>query len=255
MLSPRNLFLCMALMTLACPGVHAQSAASDQKAFADFKAAMEKVVDKFEARGKSFQEIVDQLTDLSGVNIVVDPKLAQRLGAEKIAVNLNLKNIRVKNIIAILLRMYNLSADYSNEVLYISAPDDLYRGQETITRKYNVRSIIYERPQFYNTACAGTLLESQIRRRGIIGWSSRRVEDFEVDLLRDRRVPELMQKRFEENGEKLVQYIKSTIAPRTWAQQDNGVAITFNKEGTITVTHVLPVHVEILKLLESLEKK
>jgi hypothetical protein len=255
MRTARTFFLATSSI-IACAAL-AQSepaAAVDQRSYARFNEAMEKVVEKFDAGGKSFKDVIDMLRQTTGVNIVVDPKLYGKLGAENVSVNMVLTDIQVKNILATFLRMYNLVADYNNQVLYISTVDEIYRGQEVVTRKYDVRRIITERPQFFHSAIAGSLEEAEIRRRGIRGWSSSAIEDFEVGRLKDRTMPETNQARFEENGEKLVKYIRTTVAPDSWAT-DGRVNVQFNKEGTLVVTHVLPVHLEVLKVLAGMEKE
>jgi len=252
----RAFFLVGAVFSLAVSAAEAEDpAADDQKAYQAFKEGLQKRVPEFDAQGKSLKQVVDEIRKLGGINIVIDPEVYGKGGTD-LTVNLSLTNVRVESILKALLRMYNLVADYKDEVLYVTTVEDQLEdhanSQEVVTQNYNVRSIITARPDFGNTALPSSLEESQLLRDrdggGLYGD-----EQPQAKLLSGRLKTIDSEKEIDRNGILLVELLKRTVSPRSW-RTDERVAIQYNAGGTVTVTHTLPVHLQVLQLLRAIEK-
>tara|TARA_B100001013_G_scaffold263561_1_gene165935 strand:- start:171 stop:935 length:765 start_codon:yes stop_codon:yes gene_type:complete len=241
------------LLLIQQTALQAQSEAADEaKSYEKFKAALAKRVEKFDTDGKSFKEVIDMVRDISNINIVLDPKLFEKAKADNLTVNLNVSDISVKSILNTILRMNNFVGDFQNEILYITTIEAQFENKEVMSNTYDVRSIIIERPNFFNSVIPGSLAEKQLLkdRRRFPGLGE---DDIDSTLLRNRRTGELSQEASTRNGEVLVEYIRSTIAPASWIK-DERFNIKFNNEGTISVSHVPVVHLQILKLMKSMSK-
>lgn len=217
-----------------------------------FQTLLEKKIDKFEVRGKTLNEAIAEFRKATGLNVVVDPGVLEKVKSSSQPVDLELHDIQAQGVLATLLRMFNLAADFQNEVVYITSPDSLSKGQEVVTETYNIRSFVYERPQFGYTALPFSLEESTLRLQRRY-YSFYDEDDIETYLLSERRRSLVAQERAEERGRELVEHIKNIIHPASW-REDGRVGVYFNPEGTLTVTHTWDVHLQILTLFNAMPK-
>jgi len=251
MMSLGRCFLLMGLMSGLCAAAQAESPAeAAQASYEQFKAAMQKRIAKFDAQGKSLKQVVDQLREAAGVNIVVDPKVYEK-GATDLAVNLTLNNVRIESILRALLRLHNLSADYQDEILYLTTVEDEFRGQEVVTQTYDVRAAIVPRPSFTNGVIPGSLKEAELIRRKeryLFGE-----EDIDKILARSTTKAFTDPVEIDRRGKILVDIIKQNVASRSW-RTDERVSITYNQGGSMTVTHTLPIQLQIVRLVQGMER-
>jgi hypothetical protein len=225
-------------------------AEASQAAYNNFQQALQKRIASFDAKGKSLKEVIDQFRKDANLNIVIDPKVYEKGGTD-VVVNLSLTNVRVESVLKVLLRMFDLSADYQDEVLYITMAEDQFRGQEVVTQTYDVRNVITPRPEFLTPVIPFSLEEASLRRRRELSLfgEEQGEKTFLENRLRIFNKPEEIDTR----GEALVEMIRKNVASRSW-RTDERVSITYNKGGTLTVTHTLPVQLQILRLIQEMEK-
>jgi len=248
MMSLGRCFLISGLVFGLCSAAQAESPAeAAQASYDQFKKAMQKRVAKFDAQGKSLKEVIDQIRQAAEVNIVVDPKVYEKGGTD-LTVNLTLSNVRVESIFRVLLRLYNLSADYQDEVLYVKMVEDAFRGQNVVMQTYDVRSAIVPRPQFTSPVIPGSLQEQELLRR-----KERYLFGEDVDKILARSTAKALSDSAEidRRGQMLVDIVKQHVAPRSW-RTDERVSITYNQGGSMTVTHTLPVQLQIVRLVQGM---
>ena len=221
---------------------------SEAATYAHIQAALAKRLPSYETRGKPFKEVMSDLQDKTGINIVLDPELFEK-GAADVNINLNLKNVSVKSIFKVILRMTGFIADYRDEVLYVTTEKAIVADIQLLTKAYDVRSIISPLPQASDTVLPNSLAERELIKDQQESGSLLAQET--LQNLSGRTSATKRQKEIAQNGLTLVELIKDHIDPRSWST-DNRVSISYDR-GTITVTHALPVHLAIVKYLKGRE--
>jgi len=221
---------------------------SEAATFEHIQAALAKRLPTYNTKGKPFKEVMSDLQDKTGINIVLDPALFEK-GAADVNINLNLKNVSVKSIFKVILRMTGFIADYRDEVLYITTEKAIVANVQLLTKSYDVRAIISPRPQASDTVLPNSfaereLIDDQLESGGLLAQQT-------LKNLSGRTSQAKRQKEFDQNGLTLVELIKDHIDPRSW-NTDNRVSISYDR-GTITVTHTLPVHLAIVRYLKGRE--
>jgi len=238
------------LLGSVLPALAETDGEASQAAYNQFQQTLQKRVANFDAQGKSLKEVFDQFRKDAGLNIVIDPKVFEKGGTD-VVVNLALTNVRVESILKVLLRMYDLSADYQDEVLYITMAEDQFRGQEVVTQTYDVKNVITPRPEFLTPVIPFSLEEASLRRKRELRLFGE--EEAEKTFFENRQRVFSKPEEVDVRGDALVEMVRKNVAPRSW-RTDDRVSITYNKGGTLTVTHTLPVQLQILRLIQEMEK-
>jgi hypothetical protein len=221
---------------------------SEAATYAHLRAALAKRLPTYDTKGKPFKEVMADLQTKTGINIVLDPDLFEK-GAADVNINLNLKNVSVKSIFKVILRMTGFIMDYRDEVLYVTTQKAIVADLQLMTKAYDVRSIISPLPQARNTVLPNSLAEQELIDDQNESGSLLAQET--LQNLSGRTIAGKRQKEIDQNGLTLVELLKDHIEPRTWSS-DNRFAISYGN-GTITVTHTLPVHLAIVKYLKGQE--
>ena len=94
----------------------------------------------------SFNECLDFLRDITGLNIVLSPTAREIV--EDVKINLRLRDIKLKSVIALMLEVSDeLVYGVKYDVLYIGTKEDWsYSGQYLIV--YSIHEIVYRPPNF-----------------------------------------------------------------------------------------------------------
>jgi len=221
---------------------------SEAATYAHLQAALAQRLPTYDTKGKPFKEVMADLQSKTGINIVLDPELFEK-GAADLNINLNLKNVSVKSIFKVILRMTGFIMDYRDEVLYVTTEKEIVADIQLLTKSYDVRSVISPLPQARDTVLPNSLAERDLIED--IKESGSLLAQETLQNLSGRTSGGKRQKEIEQNGLTLVELLKDHVEPRSWSS-DNRFAISYSN-GTITVTHSLPVHLAIVKYLKGQE--
>ncbi|MDA0838353.1 MAG: hypothetical protein O3B01_01625 [Planctomycetota bacterium] len=241
-----TIFLTAGILFSPCV-LHAEDV-SEAATFAHLQEALAKRLPTYETKGKPFREVMADLQSKTGINIVLDPELFEK-GAADVNINLSLKNVSVKSIFKVILRMTGFIMDYRDEVLYVTTEKSVVADVQLLTKSYDVRAVISPLPQASDTVLPNSLAERELiqdqqNSSSLLGQET-------LQELSGRTSEGKRQKEVDQNGLTLVELIKGHIEPRSWAT-DNRFSISYDR-GTITVTHTLPVHLAIVKYLKGRE--
>ena len=94
-----------------------------------------------------FEEALDFLRDITGLNIVCSPIVRQAIEDEDLRVNLRLRDIKLKNALALMLEV-NKEFTYGvkHDVLYIGTREDWSHAKYLFI--YSIHEIVYRPPNF-----------------------------------------------------------------------------------------------------------
>lgn len=95
-----------------------------------------------------FTDCLDFLRDITGLNIVVSPRAREIIEAEDVRINLRLRDLKLKSVLALMLEVSDeLTYGVKYDVLYISTREDWAEsGQYLIV--YSISDIVYRPPDF-----------------------------------------------------------------------------------------------------------
>jgi hypothetical protein len=95
-----------------------------------------------------FNDCLDFLRDITGLNIVVSRRAQDILDAENITVNLRLRDIKLKSVLALMLEVSDeLTYGVKYDVLYIGTKED-WAGVGQYMFIYSIHEIVYRPPNF-----------------------------------------------------------------------------------------------------------
>lgn len=165
--------------------------------------------------GVSFEQVIDYLRDLAGLNIVVNWTAVEAAAVEKDKeVNLRLTNVRIEQFLQLLL--------------------DEVGGGETVLG-YTVEDEV-----------VGVSTEEDLSRRTCV-----RVYDY-GDMLGPVRAPQDYDENSESPMERLIQIIQETVAPESWRSAGGNVGAINTFDDLIIITQTANAHEQIYALLESI---
>ena len=95
-----------------------------------------------------FDQCIDFLRDITGLNIVISPRARDIIESEDCKINLRLRDIQLKSVIALMLAISNeLTYGVKYDVLYIGTVDD-WIGSNLYMFVYSIHDIVYRPPNF-----------------------------------------------------------------------------------------------------------
>ncbi|MGE0435203.1 MAG: hypothetical protein AB7K09_00725 [Planctomycetota bacterium] len=86
----------------------------------------------------SLEDVLEYIKQRSGINIVLDPKVADDVAEEPIS--LTLKNISLGSALRIILDFVEMTYTFRHGVLWITSPEEAWKGR-TILHIYDVRDL------------------------------------------------------------------------------------------------------------------
>jgi hypothetical protein len=96
----------------------------------------------------SFQDCLDFLRDITGLNIVISARARDIVESEDIKVNLRLREIKLKSVLALMLEVSDeLVYGVKYDVLYIGTKEDWLRSGQYLFI-YSIHEIVYRPPDF-----------------------------------------------------------------------------------------------------------
>jgi len=150
-------------------------------------------------------DVVAFLINLRQVNIVVDKKAIEGRGA--LDVTLRLDKVKFKDALNWILRLLDLSYTLENGAIYISTKEKIGASQKTVTKFYDVTDLTIDIRDF---------------KPNLQAISNADLDVDEMDDIFDERDDDGGDEADGFTGESLVEFIKSVIAPGTWAEIGDG---------------------------------
>lgn len=179
-----------------------------------------------------FQDVIRYIHTISGINIVVDPKIIQTFEIEGTRVNLQVNSLKLDDALQILLQFHDLVYLFKDDVLFItSKTSELARGK-SIPVLHDIRD-----------------LTGQIK--DFPGPKIRLMTEIDQDSGGATFDEEETESKTGFTGEKLTELIKSTIEPESWDNEDYSIAET---SGQLLVVHTEDVQNEIKKFLNDMRR-
>jgi len=96
----------------------------------------------------SFYDCLEFLRDITGLNIVISARARDIIDSENIMVNLRLREIKLKSVLALMLEASEeLTYGVKYDVLYIGTKDD-WAGVGQFMMIYSIHELVYRPPDF-----------------------------------------------------------------------------------------------------------
>lgn len=175
--------------------------------------------------GVTLEEAVNYLRDFTGVNLVIDPKAAEKNGDAK--VTLKLRDVSVRSVLKLMLHPRDLSATLKAGAIVV-VPREEFQAQVSV-RMYDVRAQLMKIQDF-----PGPRIE--LVSPGQSGPVTVGASVFYLDEPRIA-IPE----------DALVQLVRENTGARSWDENSHASITLAN--GTLIVAQTVPVHREIERLL------
>lgn len=160
------------------------------------------------------QDVITFISQLAGVNIVLDPKA---VADEPRNVTLRVNDMTLQSALNWVLQLVNLKFTLKDQAIFISKPDLIYG--KPVMRMYDVTDLTVDIKDFKGRAASLASDTGYSSAGGAGGYGDTGTEQMAQDFF------DVDQQDKEEDkltGESLVQFIKKTIAPGTWSD-DTGV--------------------------------
>jgi hypothetical protein len=219
-------FLAAGLMAV---GAAAQEDSSDPaRRVRDRLASMRIDLDFTNAR---LDEVIAYFQEFSGLNFHLDADSRVKEGEEGNKVTIKLKGVTLRTALKLVLGPRDLGAVYREGVIVIQSKAKL--GNQTVTRVYDVRDLVFRLRDF-----AGPRVELTVPGSGaaLAGASF---------ILEEEPKGELTE-------EFLSELIKTNTGERSW--EDNSAASISQINGLLVISQSKPVHEEIRRLLDLLRQ-
>ena len=168
----------------------------------DIEATLEEDV-SFDFINTPLDDVVAFLISLKRTNIVVDKKAIEDRGA--LDVTLRLDKVKYKDALNWILRLLDLSYTLENGAIYISTKEKIGASKRTVTKFYDVTDLTVDIRDF---------------KPNLQAISSSHLDDDQTEDIFDERDDAGGGEKERFTGESLVEFIKSVIAPNTWAEMD-----------------------------------
>jgi type II secretory pathway component GspD/PulD (secretin) len=182
----------------------------------------------------SFQDVVTYIRNTNDVNVVVDPKVIQTFQLDGTKVSLELRDIRLKDALNILLELYNLLYLYKDDVLFITAKNSDLAKEAAIPVLHDIRDLTGQIKDFPGPRIKLTEAKQSATGGGAL---------FTEETSKGGAVL---------TGEKLTELIKSSIAPDSWGKEaEYSIAET---SGQLLVVHTEKVQQEIRNFLNDMRR-
>jgi len=205
---------------------------------------------RFEAIG--FENVIDFLRDLQGVNIHVNWKALEAAGIERDAeVTTKLKDVRFEKALSLILDDVGagdvpLAYIIDEGVIQVSTRDDLNR--KTVTRVYDIRDLVVRIPDFDDAPNLELTSTSDSGSDGGGSGDSLFGDDDDDDDDDDDSASraELIQD--------ILELIRQTIEPDSWREAGGAVGALRELNGQLIVTQTASAHRQLLDLLKQLRE-
>lgn len=180
-------------------------------------------------------EVLVQLSDLSGMNIVLSSKVLSEKEEDELEVpNINFENMTLRNILGWILKKLGLSYSLQFNVIYVTLPEGI--KDKIYVELYDVQDLLSKKQNF----------EAPTLREGDYGVSD---DGEEIDF---GEVEDDVEEDEQEglNGDALVELVQKI--PGDWDNSEAGIILRFIQPGRILVKNTAFVHRQIVDLLKTL---
>ncbi|MFH1730842.1 MAG: hypothetical protein ABIF82_04220 [Planctomycetota bacterium] len=172
----------------------------EQKWKRDIEATLEEDV-SFDFIATPLDDVVAFLINLKRRNIVVDKKAIEGRGA--LDVTLRLDKVKYKDALGWILRLLDLSYTLEDGAIYISTKEKIGASQKKVTKFYDVTDLTVDIRDF---------------KPNLQAISSAHLDAEDMDDIFNEQDAGEGEETDRFTGESLVEFIKSVIAPGTWAE-------------------------------------
>jgi len=181
-----------------------------------------------------FDDVVQFIQNVTQVNIVVDQTAKNKLAEGGGNVTLNVKDIRLKDALSLLLQVNGLSYTFKEGVLFITTPDSEASKGLSVAKIHDIRDLTAKINDFKgpNIRLQST---SSSGSGGVGGAIFDTGEEAEPAITKDA----------------LIELIKESVAPSTWEDEKNSLA---SIGGQLLVVNTPEVHASINSFLNDLRE-
>ena len=214
------------------------------------QAKIEKKLSKrvsLEFAGTPLAEVCGYLSDLSGVNFVLDPKAVQEADDPRLPVKLNLADLELRSALKLVLFLTGLKSTYRNGAIFISDAKHI-RGKPA-RKVYPVKDVLAHFVDAPSPLDPFALVEDGLSEPSRMYFSGRDREGVRAYLADDLG-------GLEKEGKNLAELIRDTIAQDTWRDElgGSGQNTIVYRNGQLIVTQTPDIHIQIQALLDRLRE-
>jgi general secretion pathway protein D len=199
-----------------------------------WKRSLESMLDKYlsyRCPGLPLVEVLQQLSELSGLNIVLSPKVIQEKDESELELNeFNYGHMKLRHILQWVCREVDLAYVLKYDVIYVTNRNAA--SENTVIRVYDVQDLLATKQNF----AAPTLQD------GFAGEGGEELEIAADDIEQEDPI----------SGDVLVEMIQKSIAGN-WEEGEN-VLIRPLETGAILIKNTPEVHGQVMELLNTLRK-
>jgi tetratricopeptide (TPR) repeat protein len=189
----------------------------------------------FEAPPLPLVDVISQIADQTGLNIVMDSKVTQEMDVDDLELQaIRFDDMKIKYILNWIVSEVKLSYTLHLDVVYITLPEGV--KDEMHTEIIDVQDLLGRRQSF----------EGGALNAGAINTGDGADVDFEEDL--DDEGEEGF------NSELLLEMIQNSIPEGDWENEEAGIIIEFLESGALFIKNTAFVHNKLVDLLKQLRK-
>lgn len=181
-----------------------------------------------------FREVILYIKNTADINIVVDQKVIQNFQIEGTKVeNLNLENLKLKTALNLLMKFYNLTYIFRDDVLFITSKDSEAAKGKSVPVLHPIQDLTAQVADFPGPIVRLIPTDGEENAGGV---------QFTDD---DGGPGNII------TGDKLTELIQASIAPDSWDKDENSIDIT---NGQLLVVNTEEVQDEIRQFLSDMRR-
>jgi len=178
------------------------------------------------------EEAVNYLRDFSGLNIVVDAEIHQKLTEDQLKITLKVKDLLLKSVLKLMLGSRDLTAAFKDGVLLITTKGKV--DQAVTLQMYDVRDLLLKIQDFPGPRVE--LVSPQGTQGGPLTGATFTLEEPKSTI----------------TEEFITEMVKSNTGDRTW-DENPGASVSL-ANGVLIVSQSRRVHEEIRRLINKLRQ-
>lgn len=211
------------VLCLVCAGI---ASAGDDPRRDEIVSKLTNTKISLDFRDTPLADVMDFVRELSGINILIDPRVYEEVEASKLNISVKIDDLPLGSALRLVLGMRDLTAVYRDGVLLVVTKASL--KEQVYTRLYDIRDLLQPVTDF-----VGPTIELQSGGEG---------ESVSPDtfITEDREVLE---------PNRLIEMIQDACSPETWGGDKVSIQIS---NGVLIVCQSREVHAEIGEFLNRL---
>lgn len=197
----------------------------------EIKKRMDQVL-RYSCPGLPLKEVLSQLSDITGLNIILDPAVDNQMSEDdKFISQFELEGMKLRYILSYILRLVNLTYVLKDDAIMITSPESIV--DRLVVEIYDVQDLLSEKRDFST---------SDLSIGGLTGGLDIGAVDAAAG---DSSL----------TGSTLIDLFRTHVPAGRWDDTASGVNLRFlGSAGSILVKNTPSVHNQIIELLQTLRK-